>query len=128
MEIDRLPDWAFTDEELDQMAKEVLGGTNLDVATKLGFYHMHKDGVDTGVVILLTVESISDGLHAINRLWSQYGMYAEIGEFTEEASYAAGYRLQTLEVALNKFRYVGKIQEAGTNKLYRYKTWMAELL
>lgn len=127
-EIDKLPDWAYTESELDQMAEDILENINLQLSGHLVMYKMYKDGVGTGVVMLLAVESISDGLHAINRLWGQYGMHAEIGEFTEDEDNAMMYRLNALEIVLDKYRYVGKIKCAGSNKLYRYNRWMNNLL
>ena len=127
-ENDRLPDWAFTEIELDEMAEKVLESTDLKMVGHLVMYHMYKDEVNTGVVMLLAVDSISDGLHAINRYWGQHGMYAEIGEFIEKEDPAVMYRLKALEIALDKFKYEGKIKCPGNGKLYRYKKWFDELL
>lgn len=127
-EIDRLPDWAYTEDELDGMAEEILDNRNLQLKGHLVFYKMYKDGVDTGIVMLLAVESISDGLHAINRLWGQYGMYAEIGEFNENEDSSVMYKLNALNIVLDKYRYIGKIKCAGSNNLYRYGSWMNNLI
>ena len=127
-EMDRLPDWAFTDEELDNMARDLLTSRKLDGSKHLAIYHLYKDGNNTGVVMILAVDSISDGLHAINRLWGIHDMYAEFGEFTEEDSPTAGYRLRSIEEVLEKFRYEGKIRCPGSDKLYRYQNWFPQLL
>lgn len=127
-EIDRLPDWAYTEDELDEMAEDILENRNLQLSGYLVLYKMYKDGVDTGIVMLLAVESISDGLHAINRLWGQYGMYVEIEEFSEDEDNSVMYKLNALSIVLDKYRYIGKIKCAGSNKLYRYNSWMQNLL
>lgn len=127
-EIDQLPDWAFTPAELDAQATDILECDNLNMAGHLVMYPMYKSGKYTGVVMLLAVESISDGLHAINRLWGQYDMYAEIGEFVEQEDATVIYRLKALEIVLSKFRYKGKIRCAGSNRLYRYEKWFDKLL
>lgn len=127
-EQDRLPDWAYTEDELDRMAKELIENDDLQMKGHLVLYKLYKDSVDTGIVMLLAVESISDGLHAINRYWSQYGMYADIEAYNEEIEYSVMYRLKALEIALNKFKYIGKINCPGSTKLYRHNKWFNELL
>lgn len=127
-EIDRLPDWAYTDAELDEMAEKTINKSDLAMPGHLSLYHMYKDGVNTGVVMLLAVDSISDGLHAINRFWGAHGMYAEIGEFTENEDAAVMYRLKAIELVLNKYKYEGKIKCVGSDKLYRYHKWFDKLL
>ena len=125
---ERLPDWAYTENELDEMALGRLENTKMRMAGHLVMYHMYKDGVDTGIVMLLAVDSISDGLHAINRYWGQHGMYAEIGEFGEEEDPAVIYKFKALEIVLEKFKYEGKIKCPGSEKLYRYREWFGELV
>ena len=127
-EIDKLPEWAFTPAELDAEATDILECSNLDMSGHLVMYPMYKDGKNTGIVMLLAVESISDGMHAVNRLWGPYDMYAEIGEFVEKEDPAVMYRLKALEMVLNRFRYKGKIRCAGSNRLYRYENWFDKLL
>lgn len=126
--IDRLPDWAYTDEELDNMAIELLENRSLSGAKHIAIYHLQKDGVDTGITMILAVESISDGLHAINRIWGPYNMSAEVGEFTEIESQCAGHRLRALEIVLDKFKYEGRIRCPGSDKLYRYQKWFSEII
>ena len=127
-ELDRLPDWAYTDSELDTMAEDVVNKDDLAMPGHITLYHMYKDGVNTGIVMLLAVDSVSDGLHAINRLWGEHGMYAEVGEFNEKEDYAVMYKLKALELVLNKYKYNGKIVCAGSDKLYRYQKWFDELI
>ena len=126
--MDRLPEWAFTPNELDEMAIEILECENLGMSGHLVMYPIYKSGKDTGIVMLLAVESISDGLHAINRIWGQYDMHAEIGEFIEEEDPTVIYRLRALELVLHKFQYKGKIRCTGSNRLYRYQKWFDKLL
>lgn len=127
-EQDRLPDWAYTEDELDEMAEELIDNTDLQLKGHLAFYKLYKDNTDTGVVMLLAVESVSDGLHAINRLWGQYNMYCEIEHWSEEEDAAVMYRLLALSTVLNKFKYTGKIKAPGSNHLYKYSEWMKNLL
>lgn len=124
----RLPDWAFTEDELDNMAKDLLEPASITGKKHLVIYHIYKDSVDTGIAMLLATESISDGLHAINRIWSGLGLYAEIGEFTEDASETSEYRLKSIEIVLDKFKYIPKVKLTGWNKMYIYKKWYKELL
>lgn len=127
-EIDRLPDMFYLPEELDDMARNILHGCDLIKPQHIAMYHIYKDGRDTGIVVLLGVESILDGLEAINRLWAPHGLYAEIGEFTEHADASNGYKLKSMEIMLLKFRYTPKIKEFGWDKMYIYKGWFKELI
>lgn len=125
---ERLPDWAFTEEELDEMAINLLTEQNLTMPGHLVIYSLHKDGENTGIVMLLATQCISDTLHAITRMWAPYNMHAEVEGFTEEKDPAAAYKLNALQLVLDKYRYRGKIHCAGSDKLYRYKGWFKELI
>lgn len=125
---DNLPDWAYTEDELDTMAVKLLSEQDLTKPGHLVMYHMYKDGKDTGIVMLLATQCISDTLHAITRMWAPYNMHAELGGYTEEMDPAASYKLNALRLVLDKFRYEGKVHCAGNDKLYKYKGWFKELI
>jgi hypothetical protein len=127
-EEDRLPDWAYMDEELDAFAKKVLEGLRFGESGHLVLYHLYKNGEKTNIVMLLSVKSVLDGMGAINRLWASHNIHAEVGEYCEIESNLVGYKLNALEIVLDKFKYEGKIELPGSNKLYKYNKWFDVLI
>ena len=68
-QVDRLPDWAHTEQELNQLDKLVIEPNRYDTTSKhICWYHLYKDGVNTGKAMLLAVKSVVDGWEAINKI------------------------------------------------------------
>lgn len=127
-EIDRLPDWAYTEEELDNLAIELIEPSSKDGEKHVALYEMYKDGKSTGIVMLLATESISDGLHAINRIWGGLGLYAEIWEFNEKANKRACDKVEDLLNGLENIKYKPKKRLVGWNKMLQKREWLKELI
>lgn len=127
-EMDRLPDWAFTETELDDMAKDVLEPANTVGLKHLALYELYKDEKATGILMILATESISDGLHAINRVWGEIGLYAEIWEFNETPSERSAIKLTQLLLGLENIQYVPKVRLAGWKNMIYKKEWVKELI
>jgi hypothetical protein len=126
--VDRLPDWAHTKEELNQLAKLVIEPIRYDTTSKhICWYHLYKDGISTGKAMLLAVESIVDGRDAINQVCANIGLTAQIGEYGKESP-LNGIRAQALYMVLDKYQYIGKLEFIGSNKVYTYENWMSKLV
>ena len=125
---DMLPEWAYTESELDEIARDVIEPITMCGKKHIAIYNMYKDSKYTGIVMILAVASISDGVHAINRMWSGAGLYAEAAEFTEEATEGNAYKIKHIELVLDKHKYIPKIKNIGWNKMYIGKTWYKELI
>ena len=66
---DRLPDAFWSQEELWQMAIDVLEPDRYsEEPMHIVLYHLYKNGVDTGLVLITAVQSVLDGQNAIDRL------------------------------------------------------------
>jgi len=125
---DRLPDWAFSDSEMEQMAIEVLEPDRYsEIETTVVFYHLLKAGVQTGLVLIAAVKSIIDGQEAIDRLWADVGITSIVGESSEE-SYLGQVRADAMYLLLQKYKYNGKIQLPGAKKVFVYQNFMAKLI
>jgi len=125
--IDRLADWAFLDTELEAIHRNVLTTQEYSKPKNIVLYALYKEGIGTGVTMLLTVESVDDGLTALNWFLGPINMRATVLVHSEE-SIANCYRIDSLRVVLNKFRYYSKIEFPGSDKLYSYHRWMDQLI
>lgn len=125
---DRLPDWAWTEEQIIASAIEVVNeNKHRETPVHLCWYHLMKDGIPTGKAVLLAVESILDGSEAINKLCLEYDITCVIGEYGKE-TIANNWRIDAVREALYKFAYVGSIAPEIKHKVYSYETWMARLV
>lgn len=125
---DRLSDDFWTQKELRQMSIDVL---NPDRYSKelshIVIYHLQKNGVDTGLVLITVVESILDVQDAIDSLWVEAGITALVGEYSEE-SVLNHIRVEAIYLLLQKYRYNGKAKLPGYNKVFKYQEWFVNLL
>ena len=126
--LDGLPDWAFTEEELYSLAVGVVLPERQDKTPKhICWYHLMKDGQETRIAMLLVVESITDGQDAINKICAPLGLNVTIGEFGEE-SVLNGLKAEAMCWALENFRYKGKAEFPGSDKVFYHQSWMDQLL
>ena len=125
---DRLPEAFWSDNELRQMAIDSLESNRYgEEPTNIVLYHLYKDGKDTGLVLLAAVKSVIDGQYAINRLWIDVGITAELGEFSEE-SVLNHVRAEAMYLLLQSHRYIGKMLLPGHDKVYVYQPWFDKLV
>lgn len=125
---DRLPDAFWSQQELRQMAIDVLEPDRYSEESRhIVLYHLYKNGVDTGLVLITAVESVLDGQDAINRLWAEVGITAIVGEYSDE-SMLSQVRLEAMYLLLQKYRYEGKLKLPGYNKVFKYQQWFPYLI
>ena len=126
-QIDRLPDWAFTGDELEQMAVDVINPSRYDKTSKhICWYQLYKDGVYTGKAMLLAVESVVDGWEAINKVVADVGLEAQIGWYGDESVHNQT-KVEMIYQVLEKWNYVGQAKFTGSDKIFSYEEWMAKL-
>lgn len=125
---DRLPDAFWSDNELRQMAIDSLESNRYgEEPTNIVLYHLYKDGKDTGLVLITAVKSVLDGQDAINRLWAEVGITAELGEFTDESPLNQ-IRVEAMHLLLQSHRYIGKMRLPGHDKVHVYQPWFDKLV
>ena len=125
---DRLPDAFWSEQELRQMAIDSLESNRYsEEPTNIVLYHLYKDGKDTGLVLIAAVKSVIDGQYAINRLWAEVGITAELGEFSEESPLNQ-IRVEAMHLLLQSHRYIGKMRLPGHDKVYKYCSWFDQLV
>lgn len=125
--VDRLPDWAYTESELHKLAVNVINPSRYDTTSKhIVWYHLYKDGVNTEKAMLLAVESVVDGWEAVNKMVNPVGLEAQIGWYGEESVHNQ-VKVEMLYKVLEKWNYVGQLEFVGSDKVFGYCSWMAEL-
>lgn len=126
--VDRLPDWAWTEEQMNDMYEDIINPNRYDVKPKhICWYHLYKDDEYTGKAMVLAVESIVDGLDAVNSVVQDAGLTAQIGEFGNE-SILSNQVIHAIYMVLGKFTYEPKVKFSGSDKIFSYEPWMARLL
>jgi len=123
----RGPDWFYLDSELEAIYKGIIDGSDYVKPKHLVLYSLWLEGVGTGVVVMLAVESVADGLTAMNWFLGAHNMHAEVLVHSGE-SISNCYRIDAMKVVLSKFKYTGKLGFPGSDKLYLYGKWMAQLI
>lgn len=127
-EEDRLQDGFYTETELHDMAVKHLSMNRYsEEPAHIVMYHLFKDGVNTGLVMIIAVKYIIDGQQAINQLWSEAGITAVVGEYNDESPLNQ-VRLEAMYLLLNKHKYEGRLVLPGSDKVYRYAEWMGNLV
>lgn len=125
---DRLPDAFWTQQEMHQMAVNILEPDRYrEEPAHIVLYHLYKNGTDTGLVLITVVESVLDGQDAIDRLWAEVGLTAIVGEYSEE-SVLNQVRVEAMYLLLQKYRYEGKLKLVGHDKVFKYQQWFPYLI
>ena len=125
---DRLNDSFWTENELHQMAVDAIElDRYTEEQTHIVFYHLLKDGVKTGLVMILAVKSVIDGQEAIDKLWKDLGITSIVGEYNDE-SYINKQKVEAIYLLLNKYKYVGKLKLPGSENVFKYEQWMGKLI
>lgn len=127
-EVDRLPTEFWTEDELQDMALNVIEPSRYDrIAKHICWYLIYKDGTYTGKAMLLAVESIVDGMNAVNKVLEPVGLECIIGEYGDE-DVMNGVKIEMIYQILEKWQYVGSAKFAGDDKVFNYEPWMANLV
>lgn len=125
---DRLPDWAYLDEELEQMLIDQLEPPKYSKEpVNIVAYHLYKDSKDTGLAMIIAVKSVADGQEAIDKLWSVVGISSIVGKYNEE-SILNWQKIEAIYIILEKYWYKGKAKLPGSDKIYKWEPWMAKLI
>lgn len=125
---DRLNDSFWTENELHQMAVDAIELERYaEEQTHIVFYHLLKDGVKTGLVMILAVKSVIDGQEAIDKLWKELGITSIVGEYNDE-SYTNKQKVEAMYLLLQKYKYEGKQKLPGSENVFKYEKWMENLI
>jgi len=123
-----LGDDFWTEEELYKMAVDQIDTPRYeDKKLNICIYHLYKNAIDTGLVLITTVKSVVDGQNAIDKLWADAGILSIAGEYSEESE-VSKYKLEAIYTVLEKYAYKGKMKLIGSDRVFRYEKWMDNLV
>jgi len=115
-----LPDWAYTDEELHNIAKEklVYDWSKIDTTLKdiVAMRLISKNG-DTGKCMLVWTDSSVLTSKYIDRLWSDVGVTSLQGETVTDISQS---EYEGLLKYLARYKYTPKYDLPGSELVYEY--------
>lgn len=127
-EIDRLGDDFHTAEELHEMKVKLLDPPKYNKEpVNICVYHLWKDGKDTGLAMIVAVESVVDGQEAIDALWGEVGISTMIGEYSDTSVLNWG-KVEALYVVLEKYWYEGSVKLPGSDKVFKWSSWMGYII
>jgi hypothetical protein len=125
--IDNLPDDFYNEQELMLMAEAIVNPPKYCTNSKhLCWFHLMKDGGWTGKSMVLAVESIVDGIDAVNRMVKPHGLSATLGEHGTD-NVLNNWKIDAVHLVLDKYRYTSKIKFVGDDRVYNYEDWMVKL-
>ena len=126
--LDRLPDEFWSKNEMHQMVVAILEpNRHSEEPAHIVLYHLYKNGVDTGLVLITVVESVLDGQDAINLLWAEVGITAVVGEYSDE-SVMSHIKADAMYMLLQKYKYIGRTKLPGHGKVFKYSEWLVNLI
>ena len=119
--IDRLPDWAYTAEELltvdiDEAMKRV-DGTLVE-------YKLYGPRGDTGKVMVVLVDDMIATMNLLNEEWREVGIRLMLGRYRP----CGVYEYAALKMVWYRDRYVPKYKCTGWDKVYNKEiTWIGKI-
>lgn len=129
---DRLGDIFLTDSEIAEFDKELLANssrysTDEPVKKTICAYEFWTKDGNTKIVTILAAEDAESTGEALERDWSETKMSPILGNMGTE-QWNAEARLEALYIVLDKYRFTTELQTQTSNRLFRWKSWMKELL
>ena len=130
--MDRLGDVFWTEEEIREFDKELLTHTAVYNTTEpvkktICVYEFWTKQGNTKVVTILAAEDPEAVGEALERDWASTKMTPILGN-VGDVQWNAETKLEALYIVLDKYRYHTDIQTLTSNRLFKWKPWMKELL
>lgn len=129
----RLADWFYTDNELQQMDKELLEDTphpfnSIPVKEMVVMFTITSKNGNTGKVMITKTTDVVNYMNALNRTWESTGLVFSIGK-VGKLDYGAGVLVDAIDVVLTQYKYRTKFSEyPGSHRIYSYLPWMVNLI
>ena len=129
---DRLPDWAYTERELQKIDQELLDGRyEYNTVPEKGMVVIlsiwSKNG-NTGKVMIVESPDVIETMNALNRMWADTGLRFSIVGYS---GMTCGSKVLTdaIHTVLLPYRYETKFPTyILAEYVYRYEPWMLNLI
>lgn len=129
---DRLPDWAYTEYELQELDQELLDGKyEYNSIPEEGMVVMlsiwSKNG-NTGKVMIVESADVIETMNALNRRWADTGLRFNIVGYSG-MTYGSKVLVDAIRTVLLPYRYETKFPTYVLARyVYRYEPWMLNLI
>lgn len=129
---DRLGDCFYNDAEIAEFDSELLVNssrysTKEPVKKTICAYEFWTKDGNTKIVTILAAEDAESTGEALERDWSETKMSPILGNMGTE-QWNAEARLEALYVVLDKYRFTTDIQTQTSDRLFKWRKWMKELI
>lgn len=129
---DRLPDWAYTEYELQELDQELLDGkyeyNSIPEGGMVVILSIWGKNGNTGKVMIVESTDVIETMNALNRRWADTGLRFNIVGYSG-MTYGSKVLVDAIRTVLLPYRYETKFPTYILARyVYRYEPWMLNLI
>lgn len=129
---DRLPDWAYTEYELQELDQELLDGkyeyNSIPEEGMVVILSIWSKNGNTGKVMIVESTDVIETMNALNRRWADTGLRFNIVGYSG-MTYGSKILVDAIRTVLLPYRYETKFPTYILARyVYRYEPWMLNLI
>ena len=129
---DRLPDWAYTEYELQELDQELLDGkyeyNSIPEEGMIVILSIWSKNGNTGKVMIVESTNVIETMNALNRRWADTGLRFNIVGYSG-MTYGSKVLVDAIRTVLLPYRYETKFPTYILARyVYRYEPWMLNLI
>src|SRR5574344_1390694 len=129
---DRLPDWAYTEYELQELDRELLDGkyeyNSIPEEGMVVILSIWSKNGNTGKVMIVESPDVIETMNALNRMWVDTGLRFNIVGYSG-MTYGSKVLVDAIRTVLLPDRYETKFPTYILARyVYRYEPWMLNLI
>ena len=129
---DRLPDWAYTEYELQELDQELLDGkyeyNSIPEEGMIVILSIWSKNGNTGKVMIVESTDVIETMNALNRRWADTGLRFNIVGYSG-MTYGSKVLVDAIRTVLLPYRYDTKFPTYILARyVYRYEPWMLNLI
>ena len=129
---DRLPDWAYTEYELQELDQELLDGkyeyNSIPEEGMVVILSIWSKNGSTGKVMIVESTDVIETMNALNRRWADTGLRFNIVGYSG-MTYGSRVLVDAIRTVLLPYRYETKFPTYILARyVYRYEPWMLNLI
>lgn len=128
----RLPDWAYTEYELQELDQELLDGkyeyNSIPEEGMVVILSIWSKNGNTGKVMIVESTDVIETMNALNRRWADTGLRFNIVGYSG-MTYGSKVLVDAMRTVLLPYRYETKFPTYILARyVYRYEPWMLNLI
>lgn len=129
---DRLPDWAYTEYELQELDQELLDGkyeyNSIPEEGMVVILSIWSKNGNTGKVMIVESTDVIETMNALNRRWADTGLRFNIVGYSG-MTYGSKVLVDAIRTVLLPYKYETKFPTYILARyVYRYEPWMLNLI